>query len=202
MKTTFVTREFGKTGSDITKEEFMQMMLSDIDIVKVEYRKWSDEVAEQKYFADYERYAINRQQVYERIVKNSYEKYKKEYYRLRWVEKMMTAYPEVMERDSYFHYGRDLQSIRWRIKPWDNATAYIDIDKDLERTLGNYYEDAIKNKYFKQCTGWSIAIDDSGHTTEFKLHLSDELQNEWKADEHHLAESIAKFYEGCTYWGD
>lgn len=202
MKATFVTREFGKTGANITKEEFMQMMLSDIDIAKVEYRKWSDEVAEQKYIADCERYAFNRQQVYERIVKNSYEKYKKEYYRLRWVEKMMTAYPEVMERDSYFHYGRDLQSIRWRIEPWNNATAYIDIDKYLERTLGRYYEDAIKNKYFKQCTGWSIAIDDYGHTAEFKLHLSDELQNEWKADEHSLAKSIARFYEGCTYWGD
>ena len=200
MEKVLVVREFGKAGVEVSKEEFIQMMLSDIELAKVEYRKWSDEVAEQKYISDCEAYAIRRQQVYERIVKNSYEKYKKEYYRLRWVEKMMTAYTEVMERNSYDHCGRDLKSLRWDIEPWSNSTSYIDIDTDLERILGYRYEDAIDNKYFKQCVGWTIVA--GKYATEIKLHLSDELQEQWKADEHKLAENIASFYEGCTYWGD
>lgn len=200
MEKVLVVREFGKVGVEVSKEEFIQMMLSDIELAKVEYRKWSDDVAEQKYISDCEAYAINRQQAIERIIKNSYEKYKKEYYRLRWVEKMKAEYPEVMKRNSYDHCGRDLKSLRWDIEPWSNSTSYIDIDTDLERILGYRYEDAISNKYFKQCTGWTIVA--GKYATEFKLHLSAELQEQWKADEHKLAENIASFYEGCTYWGD
>ena len=202
MKATFVTREFGKTGAELTKEEFIQMMMEDISTAKEAYRAWSDKMAEEKYIADSKIYAERRQQAIDRIIENSYEKYKREFYRLRWVEKMMSCYPEVMEKDRYSHFGRDLSSIRWDIKPWDNSCSLImsdHIQDTLLYTLGHLYNEAIKNKYFLQCTGWSIVED---FTTEFKLHLSDELQEQWKADEHKLAEDIARFYEGCTYWGD
>lgn len=199
MKMTFVIRELGKTGSELTKDEFIKMMMEDIEIASEEYRKWSDEVAEQKYIKDSEAYAIRRQQVNDRIVEESYKKYKRESYRLRWVEKMMTAYPEVLDRDSCYHCGRDLKYIRWDIKPWENGSAIFNLDAHLAETLGYYYDEAVKNKYFLGCTGWSIVEDFS---TEFKLSLSDELRDEWKADEHQLASDIAKFYDGCKYWGD
>jgi hypothetical protein len=198
MKATFVTREFGKTGAELTKEEFIQMMKEDIESAKEAYRAWSDKTAEEKYIADSKIYAERRQQVIDRIIENSYAKYKREYYRLRWVEKMVSSYPEVMERLGYSHYGHDLTSLRWNTEPWSNSSRYITI-KHLDRELEYLYDCAIKNRYFQQATGWSIVED---FNTEFKLHLSDELQEEWKADEHNLAESIAKFYEGCTYWGD
>jgi hypothetical protein len=65
--------------------------------------------------------------------------------------------------------------------------------------FGYLYDEAIKNKYFLQCTGWSIVEDFS---TEFRFHLSDELQAEWKADEKKLADDISRFYAGSNYWGD
>ena len=198
MKATFVTREFGKTGAELTKEEFIQMMKEDIESAEVEYRAWSDRRAEEKYLADSKIYAERRQQNIDRIIKFSYEKYKREFYRLRWVEQEIAKYPEVLKRDSYYHIGRDLTSLRWDTEPWSNSTRYITIEH-LDRELEYLYDCAIKNKYFQQATGWNIVED---FNTEFKLHLSDELQEEWKADEHQLAENIARFYEGCTYWGD
>ena len=44
------------------------------------------------------------------------------------------------------------------------------------------YNEAIKNKYFLQCRVGVLLI------SQFKLHS--ELQEQWKADEHSLAESI------------
>ena len=49
MKKVFITREFNKSASEITKEEFIQMMLEDIESAKVAFRKWSDEIAEATY---------------------------------------------------------------------------------------------------------------------------------------------------------
>jgi hypothetical protein len=203
MEKVFATRNFEKNASEITKEEFIQMMMEDILAAKEAYRAWSDKTAEEKYIADSKIYAERRQQAIDRIIENSYKKYKREFYRLRWVEKMMSCYPEVMEKDSYSHFGRDLSSIRWDIKPWYNGCSRImsdHIEDTLLYTLGHLYNEAIKNKYFLQCTGWSIV--ESLSTAEFKLHLSAELQEQWKADEHSLAKSISSFYEGCTYWGD
>ena len=197
MKATFVTREFGKTGAELTKEEFIQMMNEDIATAKVEYRAWSDKTAEDKYIADSKIYAERRQQKIKDIIDLSFKKYKKEYYRLRWVDKEIAKIPEPLAK-GYYHEGRDLTSIQWDIKPWSNSSQYINIEH-LDCELEYLYYGAIKNRYFQQATGWSIVED---FNTEFKLHLSDELQEEWKIDERKLAEDIARFYEGCTYWGD
>lgn len=197
MKATFVIREFGKTGAELTKEEFIQMMKEDIESAKVEYRKWSDKTAEEKYIADSKVYAERRDQKIKDIIDFSFKKYKKEYYRLRWVEQEIAKLPEHLAK-GYYHEGRDLTDLRWDIEPWSNSSRYISIER-LDRELEYLYNSAIKNRYFQQATGWNIVED---FNTEFKLHLSDELQEEWKADEHKLAENIARFYEGCTYWGD
>lgn len=203
MKKVFVTREFNKSASEITKAEFIQMMSEDIAVAIAEYRVWSAEEAEKKYQADNESYKIRRAEKIAHIVDNSYKKYKREFYRLRYVESEIAKLPENLDRSSWSWYnGQELKSIRWDIEPWNNGGAYsmslTDSDR-LNHTLGYIYEVSIKNKYFNQCSGWSIVED---FNTEFKLHLSAELQEQWKADEHNLAESISRFYEGCTYWGD
>ena len=198
MKATFVTREFGKNPADITREEFIKMAIEDVEKAKVLYRQWSDEVAEQRYKEDCERHAERREQKILDITNASYKKYKREYYRQRWVMQEVAKIPKTIAR-GYWHKGRDLTAIRWDIRPWDNATSYVDVDRDLEYVFGYLYDEAIKNKYFLQCTGWSIVED---FTTEFKFHLSEELQAEWKADEQKLASAINRFYAGSNYWGD
>lgn len=198
MKKVFVSREFVKSPAELSKEEFIKMAIEDVEVAKVEYRKWSEEVTEQRYKEDCEEYAKHREQRILDITNTSYKKYKREFYRQRWVEQEIAKLPKTLTR-GYWHVARDLTDIRWDLKPWDNGAHHIDIRRDLEYIFGYLYDEAIKNKYFLQCTGWSIVEDFS---TEFKFHLSEELQNEWKEDERKLGEAINRFYAGSNYWGD
>lgn len=202
MKKVFVTRKFNKSASEITRDEFISMMRADIEATIAKFRTWTAIVGDKKYQEDNEAYKIRRAEKVEQIISESYKKYKREFYRLRYVEREIASLPENLIRNSIYD-GRELGSITWDIKPWSNGCSLImsdHIEDTLLYTLGHLYKEAIKNKYFLQCSGWSIV--ESLSSAEFKLHLSAELQEQWKADEHHLADSIAKFYEGCTYWGD
>ena len=200
MKTLFVTRELGKSGAEITREEFVQMMMADIAIAKVEYRKYSDEKAEEAYQKDYKTHIQWREWKIQQIIDKSYKIYKRESYRLRWVEREMKKVPsEVFERSYYSHFGHDLTNIKWDIRPWENGCRIFNVLINLEERLGNLYDEAIQNKYFRNCTGWSIVEDFS---TRFKLHLPENFQEEWKADEKRLSDDIARFYADCRYCGD
>ena len=200
MNTLFVTRELGKNGAEITREEFVQMMITDIAIAKVEYRKYSDEKAEETYQKDCEHHKKCREQKIQEIIDDSFKKYKREYYRRLWVDSEMRKVPSaVLERNRYTHFGHDLDSIEWDIRPWENGCRIFNVVIDLEERLGNLYDEAIQNKYFRNCTGWSIVEDFS---TRFKLHLSENFQKEWEADKKRLADDIARFYAECRYCGD
>lgn len=201
MKEVFVTRDFGKIGAELTKDEFIQMLMEDFSVARVEYRKYSDRNAEEAYIRDCERHKKSREQRIQRIIDDSFKKYKREFYRLRWVESEMKKVPsEVLERNPYSHFGHDLDSIKWDMKPWENGVSIISVHKNsIESRLGYLYDECIKNKYFRNCTGWSIVEDFS---TEIKFHLSDEMQEEWRADEKRLADDIARFYATCRYCGD
>lgn len=201
MKKTFVTRELGRSISEISKEEFISMIIEDVKNAKVEYKNWSEEEAEQRYEKDCQTYVERRNKKIENIIAESKNRvYKRESFRTRLVEKEIAKLPETLNRSSQYS-GKDLLYIKWDVKPWDNATSYIGVNDDsaLERLFSSYYDNSINNKYFKNSTGWSIVEEIS---TEFKFHLSKELQAEWREDEKRLAESISKFYSGSNYWGD
>lgn len=200
MKEVFVIREFGKSGAELTKDEFIQMLMEDFSVARVAYRKYSDIKAEETYQKDCENHKKRREQRIQRIIDDSFKKYKREFYRLRWVESEMKKVPsEVLERHPYSHFGHDLDSIKWDMKPWENGCRIFNVVIDLEQRLGNLYDEAIQNKYFRNCTGWSIVEDFS---TEIKFHLSEQIQEEWRADEKRLADDIARFYADCRYCGD
>ena len=210
MKKVFVTRIFNKNASEITREEFVAMMRADVEVAIAKFRTWSAIVNDKKYQEDNEAYKIRRAEKVERIIAESYKKYKRESYRLRYVDREIASLPENLIRNCAYD-GRELGSVKWDIKPWSNGCTLImwgsnlwginEYDAEyLERYVSGLYDEAIKNEYFLNSTGWSIV--ESLSSAEFKLHLSDEMEAKWKADEHKLAENIASFYEGCTYWGD
>lgn len=199
MKGTFATRELnGKTGAMLTKEEFITMVIADVEAAKESYMKVAEEEAEETYKRDLENFASYRAKRIDDIIAVSFKKYKREFYRLRWVEQEIAKVPTEMSR-GYYHTARPLSSIHWDVKPWDNGCSLIDLDRDLTYVFGYLYDEAIKNKYFQQCTGWSIIKDTF---VEFKFHLSEELEAEWKADEKRLSDAINRFYAGSNYWGD
>ena len=106
--------------------------------------------------------------------------------------------PRYIKR-GYCHTGKELTIISWNYKPWDMFRAQIDVERNTERDLEYIYNELISNKYFLHCTGWSI-VEDS--LTEIKLHLSEDMMEEWKADEKNLSDAVSSFYEGSNYWGD
>ena len=198
MKATFVTREFGKNPADITKEEFIKMAIEDIEKAKSAYKIWSSERAEERYQKHSERHAEYREKKIQDITNASYKKYKREYYRQRWVMQEIAKVPRYIKR-GYWHTGKELTIISWNYKPWDMFRAQIDVERNTERDLEYIYNELISNKYFLHCTGWSI-VEDS--LTEIKLHLSEDMMEEWKADEKNLSDAVSSFYEGSNYWGD
>ena len=199
MKQVYVTREFTKNPAELTREEFIAMAIADVEVAKTGYRKWSEAEADRRYEEDTKRHRERLDQKMLDIINASYKKYKRDYYRMRWVASEIAKLPGRFIERGYWHTAKDLTSIRWDLRPWDNATSYIDISRDLEYVFGYLYDEAIKNKYFLRCTGWSIVED---FTTEFKFHLSEEIQEEWKADEKKLSDAISRFYRGTTHWGD
>lgn len=202
--TTLTSRPIGKKLSELSKKEFVTMFIEDIEVAKVEYRKESDRLAKEKYEKEKKFWEENREKTIKSIIEYSFEKYKREFYRVRWVEHEIERLPKTFEEtwnifQKYYYEGRDLTSISWDIKPWENGCSVISLTQDdeyLERVLGSKYEEGIENKYFSNATGWDIT------SRGLKLHLSEELDADWKEDFRKLAEDIARFYADCRYCGD
>lgn len=166
MKKVFVTRKFNKNASEITRDEFVAMMISDIESTIAKYRAWSAIVSDKKYQEDNEAYKILRAEKVERIIAESYKKYKREFYRLRYVEREIASLPENLVGNCPYN-GCELGVISWDIKPFsDSCTPNMwgsnicsgnEYDANyLKRYVSNLYDDAIKNEYFLQSRGWSI----------------------------------------------
>ena len=202
MKTeTLITRNFEKPATEITKEEFVKWMTEDIENARVIYRKLSDEKAERTFAEDCEKHKTNRENKIKKIIEESFKLYKRDFYRNRWVENEIAKLPETIER-GYYHFGRDLTSVKWDLEPGVNGGgSRISFQGDYKSSLENIYDYSIKNKYFINCTGWSI-VHENLSFEEFKLHLSDEMQAEWDDEFRKLAEEIRQFYATCRYCGD
>ena len=182
--TTLTSRPIGKKLSELSKKEFVTMFIEDIEVAKVEYRKESDRLAKEKYEKEKKFWEENREKTIKSIIEYSFEKYKREFYRVRWVEHEIERLTKTFEEtwnifQKYYYEGRDLTSISWDIKPWENGCSVISLTQDdeyLERVLGSKYEEGIENKYFSNATGWDIT------SRGLKLHLSEELDADWKED--------------------
>jgi hypothetical protein len=197
-KITLATREIGRKVSELSKQEFISMMIEDIATAKTAYRQWSDENAERMYINDFANFNRIREYNIQRIVDKSYNKYKREVNRLRWVDQEVAKLPTTYERQSC-HYGEDLTYMDWDIEPSSMRSSCITLDDNIEERFNRIYEESKNNKYFNNCIGWNIVYEFRPH---IEFLLSDELQNEWTADQSRLANDVARFYEGTQYWGD
>ena len=202
--TTFTSREFNKKLSELSKEEFISMFMEDIEVAKIEYRKYSDRLAKERYEKEKKSWEENQERKIQKIIKMSFENYKREYYRVRWVEQEIAKLPKTFEEtwgmfQKSYYKGYDLTSISWDIKPWENGSSLIPLDIETERIkniLGKHFDEGLNNKYFSNATGWDI------NKNGLKLHLSPELEADWKEDFRKLAEEIQRFYADCRYCGD
>lgn len=199
--TVLTRRELTSASTTLSVEQFVEMIMEDIETAKKTYFELTSKRAEERYEADKKQYAGQRARKIEKIIERSYAKYQREYYRLRWVEKEIARWPEEYTR-KYWHNPDTLTYVDWSMKPWENGTSSISFSRgeDIVRDFfkSRFAED-FKNKYFSQCSGWEIVVTQRPY---FKLILSPELEAEWEADEKRLSDAISRFYAGSNYWGD
>lgn len=199
--TVLTRRELTSAPTTLSVEQFVEMIMEDIETAKKTYFELESKRTEARYESDKKRYEEQRTQEIEKIIKRSYDKYQREYYRLRWVEKEIAKWPEEYTR-KYWHNPSKLTYVDWSMKPWENGTSCISFDRgdDIVRDFfKSRFNEDFNNKYFSQCSGWEIVITQRPY---FKLILSPELEAEWAADEKRLSDAISRFYAGSNYWGD
>ena len=138
-------------------------------------------------------------------------------------------YKRQSNRDKYFEKKLaewDAQPMWRRFWPHDESIGFVDYQFD-PRAMGipsvcivdaqadraayeTMYEMVKDNEYFKQATGLSIVItidtDEKYINSHFRPHaklvLPADLEKQYIKAEESLAEDVAHFYEGCTYFGD
>lgn len=175
-------------AGSLTREQFIEWMYIDIHAKKMVVDAL-ERTAARKYWREAQIATGKRLEEF----------YSKRYKKQSTIDKHVTDdMLEWVEKNQWKSKPREMKSVAWSIKPWENGGCYIiSIDANLKERLGKIYDDHVDNKYFKACTGWYI--DDNEYV---KLVLSEEMQAEWKEDERKLGEAISRFYAGTTYWGD
>ena len=200
--TTLSRRELGFNPTTLTSEQFVDMIMQDIETAKKKYFEITSRKADERYERNKKDYLIRRYNAIDKIISQSFEKYKREYYRKRWVEKELAKWPEEYKR-SYWDKGEELTYVDWSKEPWRNGTYSVSLirrtEDDIREFFANCFNDDFNNKYFSQCMGWEIVVNQRPY---FRLILSPELQAEWDADEKRLCDSINRFYSNSNYWGD
>lgn len=200
--TTLTRRELTANPTTLTSNEFVDMIMQDIENAKKTYFDITTRKADARHERNKQEYLKRREEKIAAIIKQSYEKYTREYYRKHWVEKELAKWPEEYKR-SYWDKGEELTYVDWSMEPWKNGTYSVSLirrtEEEIREFFANCFNDDFNNKYFSQCMGWEIVVNQRPY---FRLILSPELQAEWDADEKRLCDSINRFYSNSNYWGD
>jgi hypothetical protein len=173
-------------------EDCAEMILQSMRGAKMAYDALKETEFRKRRREDFEKARI-------RIVAEAEAKYKREYYKNKYISERVEQY-----KANYNRYNRPstVTYFDWDVKPWDNGCKVFKPEMDVEDIRRVLAKDLMEgNKYVINAKGWSIVIEP--HSRPYiKLHLSEQLEAEWKADEERLARSIERFYSGSNYWGD
>lgn len=188
-----ITRENIKC-SELTKEQFVTMMMEDLknSVIK------SEEIFQPELEAQFYR---NQEQHLEYVEKRAREfackKWKTEKRRNKYVldelakvdKKQYIFYPV-----SYFDF--DLEPFRNGI----SDTCILRVNTTEEK-LGRCFDKICNNKYFVTATGWEL-IETRNSRPQIKLIMPEEMNEMYRKEEENLYNAITSFYADSNYWGD
>ena len=191
--------------ADITAEEFVSAMLSDFLEAEEKYNdlyipEW--EAAKVRSFFEHMEWARKR------ATKFAEKKWKTEKKRIAYVDsEVAKARKEYKMSDFYY----DLSFFDFDVNPGEmgiSGDCCISYKELTPTKLLRCFEKVKDNKYFKKASGWKFTYEASNnsHRTCFRPHIElivdAETEAKMKKDAEDLTESVRKFYQGCTYWGD
>ena len=203
-KITLVKRE-NVNCSSITEDEFVRMMFSDILEAEDTYNNL--------YCPDYvagiiRRFESNLQSTRNRAIKYAEKKWKTDKKRNEYVTNEVTNAKKNFNMNSYYY---DLSFFDFDVHPESNGLSgdcCISINRMKFDTLRRCFNSVKDNYYFKNSLGWKLEYEchENTHSVSFRPHINlimpEDVEAKYRKAKEDLTESVRKFYEGCTYWGD
>ena len=201
---TLVSRD-GINCSNISMEEFVRMMFSDI--------LEADEKYNDLYCPDYVASIVRHfenMMAYTRkdATKYAEKKWKTEKKRNEYINKKIAEAKAKFNTDSYYYH---LSFFDFDVHPESNGLSgdcCISIDRLTYDVLRRCYEAVKDNYYFKNATGWKLEYEchENNHSVSFRPHINLIMPEDVEAKYHKaaedLAEDIRRFYANCYYPGD
>jgi hypothetical protein len=191
--------------STLDAETFTKYIVEDILKADKIYSDMREPIIKANYEARIAREEAN-------IIKFAEEKYKRQFYRDRYISSEMKKIKRTSNFTSSLDYF-DFQPDKSRMGiPYDCILSV----EDVEKLAPKCFELVKDDKYFKNAKGWTIkyqtsfgpinGVEDRSLRSAFRpfvdMILDDELSKELQQSVDALARSVASFYEGCTYFGD
>ena len=181
--------------SSISKDEFVRMMSEDLHNAVIEYDNyWKPIYAERckKYIEDSRSSALKRATTY------AEKKWKTECKRKEYIDNEMSKFTvHELWYDKLTFFDFDVEPRKNGI----SGSCCLHCNNISNSQLEKCFDEIKNNKYFKQALGW-ILEDHHNFRPQIILILPKNVQEEFDNDEKKLADDIARFYQGCRYWGD
>lgn len=194
MKTAvLITRENIKC-SELTKEQFITMMMEDLKNSVIKSEEIFRPELEARYYHNQEQ---RRESVEKQAWKFANKKWKTEKRRLKYVEDelaKLNSIPYTYSPVSYFDF---------KLNPFDNYISdncILRVNTTKEK-LESCFDEIKNNKYFLSAIGWEL-VEERSFRSQIKLIMPDEMNEMYRKEEESLCEAISNFYAGSNYWGD
>lgn len=178
--------------SSITKEEFIRMMIKDLEEAIKVYDEYWCPIYEESHRKAMENY---RKSVLKVSTEFAEKKWKTEKRRQQYIDKKLSE----IEDNGYYYPC--LTFFDMDLEPGKNGISGACVIDVKNPNLDRCWEEIKDNKYFIRATGW-ILEDHHGFRPQIKLILSEDVQEEFDNERKDLERAIAEFYRGTTYFGD
>lgn len=191
--------------SNITVDEFISAMFSDFIEAEEKYNEIYIPEWEATKVNNFER---NIEYVRKRASVFAENKWKTEKKRTSYIEAEVNKARKEYKWDSFYY---DLSFFDFDVNPGKNGISYdccISYRELTPSKLHRCFDNVKNNKYFKKATGWKFTYEasENSYRVAFRPHINlivdEETAAQMKKDADDLTESVRKFYEGCTYFGD
>lgn len=191
--------------SNISMDDFVQMMFSDILEADEKYNELYCPEYVASIVRSFESFVDSHRKQATRYAEK---KWKTEKYRNAYIEQEVNKARKNFSRDKYYDH---LSFFDLDVHPESNGLSgdcCLSIDRLTFAALRRCFESIKDNYYFKNALGWKLEYERHipYYATCFRPHITlilpDDVQAKYTKAQEDLAESIRKFYEGCTYWGD
>lgn len=200
---TLVSREID--CSTIDKDTFVKCIIEDVSKAAEIYFNMRKPFVD----AQNEEYVAN---ITKRIMDYANSNYKREYYKNRYINE------HISKINHHFYSYDDLGYVDFKPDKAQMSISYdciLSLDK-IEEIAPRCFEMVKDDEYFKNAKGWSIkyhtlfskinGVEDRSLRSSFRpfvdMILPEDLSQKLKERESNLVNSVANFYEGCTYFGD